>query len=121
MAIKKVLVVDDSAPDLLNLQKIISDAGYLVTTATSGQEAIKKARAESPDIIFMDIVMDRMDGYQACRELTQDDKTKGIPVVFVTSKTQKADRVWAEMQGGKAFISKPYTRDQILEQISRLP
>lgn len=119
MAIKKVLVVDDSPPDLLNLQKIVSDAGYLVMTATSGQEAISKARSEVPDLIFMDIVMDRMDGYQACRQLTQDDKTKNIPVVFVTSKNQKADRMWAEMQGGKALISKPYTRDQILEQINR--
>lgn len=119
MAIKKVLVVDDSTPDLMNLQKIISDAGYLVMTATSGHEAIKKAQVEAPDIIFMDIVMDRMDGYQACRELTQNDKTKDIPVVFVTSKNQKADRMWAEMQGGKALITKPYTSDQILEQINR--
>ena len=119
MAIKKVLVVDDSTTDLVNLQKIISDAGYLVMTATSGQEAIKKAQAESPDIIFMDIVMDRMDGYQACRELNQSTKTRDIPVVFVTSKNQKADRMWAEMQGGKALVSKPYTADQILEQISR--
>jgi twitching motility two-component system response regulator PilH len=67
----------------------------------------------------MDIVMDRMDGYQACRELNQSTKTKDIPVVFVTSKNQKADRMWAEMQGGKALVSKPYTADQILEQISR--
>jgi twitching motility two-component system response regulator PilH len=119
MAIKKVLVVDDSTADLVNLQKIISDAGYLVMTATSGQEAIKKAQTESPDIIFMDIVMDRMDGYQACRELNQGTKTRDIPVVFVTSKNQKADRMWAEMQGGKALVSKPYTADQILEQISR--
>ena len=119
MAIKKVLVVDDSTPDLMNLQKIISDAGYLVMTATSGHEAIKKAQAETPDLIFMDIVMERMDGYQACRELTQDDKTKDIPVVFVTSKNQKADRIWAEMQGGRALITKPYTADQILEQIHR--
>ena len=96
------------------LYEVITDAGYLVMTATSGQEAIKKAQAESPDIIFMDIVMDRMDGYQACRELNQSTKTRDIPVVFVTSKNQKADRMWAEMQGGKALVSKPYTADQIL-------
>lgn len=119
MAIKKILVVDDSTPELLNLQKIISEAGYLVVTATSGRESIDKAKAESPDLIFMDIVMDAMDGYQACRELTQDEKTKDIPVVFVTSKNQKADRMWAELQGGKALITKPYTPDQILDQISR--
>jgi twitching motility two-component system response regulator PilH len=118
MALKKVLVVDDSTADLVNLQEIIADAGYLVMTATSGHEAIKKPLAESPDIIFMDIVMDSMDGYQACRELNQSTKTKDIPVAFVISKNQKADCMCAEMQGGKALVSKPYTADQILEQIS---
>ena len=119
MAIKKVLVVDDVPVDLMQLQKIITDAGYLVITATSGQEAIDKANAESPDMIFMDVLMDKVDGFMACREINQGEATSRIPVVFVTSKNQKADRIWAEMQGGNAMISKPYTPAQILEQIGR--
>lgn len=118
MPIEKILVVDDSTVDRMNIQNIISDAGYQVVAASSGQEAIEKATAEKPDLIFMDVVMQQMDGYQACREITHNESTKDIPIVFVTSKGQKADRMWAEMQGGKALVQKPYTPDQIIEQIN---
>ncbi len=118
MSINKVLLVDDSPIDLANIRSIVSDAGYSVITATTGDEAVKIARNESPDLIFMDIVMEGADGYDACREITQNENTRGIPVIFVSSKNQKADRVWAELQGGKAFITKPYTPDQILEHIT---
>ncbi|HEY9050002.1 MAG TPA: response regulator [Gammaproteobacteria bacterium] len=118
MTINKVLLVDDSPTDLANIRTIVSDAGYSVLTATSGNEAVALAKAERPDLIFMDIVMEGADGYDACREITQNSATKNIPVVFVTSKNQKADRVWAELQGGKAFITKPYTPEQILDQIT---
>jgi twitching motility two-component system response regulator PilH len=118
MAIQKILVVDDSQVDLLNLKNIVTDAGYEAVTASSGQEAIDKSAAEMPDLIFMDVVMQQMDGYQACREITHNEKTKNIPIVFVTSKGQKADRMWAEMQGGKSLVQKPYTLAQIIEQIN---
>ena len=99
MAINKILVVDDSTVDLLNLKNIVTDAGYEAITASSGQEAIDKTAVEMPDLIFMDVVMQQMDGYQACREISHNDKTKHIPIVFVTSKGQKADRMWAEIKG----------------------
>ncbi len=118
MPINKVLVVDDSNVDRMNIQNIITDAGYNVIAASSGQEAIEKAIAEKPDLIFMDVVMQSMDGYQACREISHNDATKHIPIVFVTSKGQKADRMWAEMQGGKGLVQKPYTPDQIVQQIN---
>ena len=117
MAINKVLVVDDSATDLVYLKKIVDDAGCVVITATNGKEALEKAIAEKPDIIFMDIIMPEMDGYEACRALHSTPETKDIPVVFVTSKGQKADRVWAMMQGGKDLVAKPYTADEILARI----
>lgn len=120
MTINKVLLVDDSPTDLANIRTIVADAGYSVLTASSGNEAVELARNEMPDLIFMDIVMEGADGYDACREITQNGETKNIPVIFVTSKNQKADRVWAELQGGKAFITKPYTPDQILDQITGL-
>lgn len=117
MAIRKVLIVDDSVTDLSNLEKIISDTEREVITAANGSDAIAKAKSDKPDIIFMDIVMDKMDGYEATRTLTNDSATKAIPIIFVSSKRQKADRVWAKMQGGKDLVSKPYTREQILDQL----
>ena len=117
MAVNKVLVVDDSPTDLANIKGIVSDAGCTVYTACTGAEAIEKAKTERPELIFLDIIMPDMDGYEACRKLTNDADTKHIPVVFVTSKGQKADRVWAMMQGGKDMVSKPFTADDIVAQI----
>ena len=117
MTVKKVLVCDDSVTDLTNIKNIVEGAGYLTVAASSAAEALKRAKSESPDLIFLDIIMPEMDGYEACRKLRDDPATKDIPVIFVTSKSQKADRVWAQMQGARDFISKPYTADQIIEKL----
>jgi twitching motility two-component system response regulator PilH len=114
---KKVLVVDDAPVDAQNLQRIFSDAGWVVISASSGAEAVTKAKAEVPDLIMMDVNMPGLDGFSATRQLMQDPTTKGIPVVFVTSKDQKADRVFAQMLGAKGYVTKPYTPDQILSSI----
>ena len=114
---KKALVVDDSAVDSQNLQKILIEAGWLVVTAASGAEAVAKAKSELPALILMDVNMPGLDGFSATRQLAQDPTTKGIPVVFVTGKDQKADRMFAQMLGAKAFVTKPYTPEQILSQL----
>jgi len=117
MSNKKVLVVDDASVDLLNLTNVVAKANLSVVTATSGKEAISKAKQEKPDLIFMDIVMDDMDGYSACRAIHKDPETVDIPVIFVSTKNHKVDQIWAKKQGGKALVSKPYTEDQIMEHI----
>jgi twitching motility two-component system response regulator PilH len=119
MALRKVLCVDDVKADLMNLEKIVSAAGALVITAINGKEAVAKAKSESPDMIFLDVNMPEMDGFAATRELKKDAATKGIPVILVTSKNQKADKLWAQMQGAAGFVSKPYTAEQILEYLQR--
>jgi twitching motility two-component system response regulator PilH len=114
---KKVLVVDDAPVDSQNLQRIFADAGWVVIAAANGQEAIAKAKSEVPDLIMMDVNMPGLDGFSATRQLMQDPSTKGIPVVFVTAKDQKADRVFAQMLGAKGFVTKPYTADDILSNV----
>ncbi len=120
MSINKILVVDDSKVDLANIEKIVSEVASTVITATDGAEAVEKAKTEKPDLIFLDVVMQPMDGYQACREIRNNDSTKNIPIVFVTGKGEKADRMWAKMQGGEGFVQKPFTSEEILEQINKL-
>ncbi len=117
MALNKVLIVDDSPADLMNLQNIVEGEGVRTVTASSGKEAVEKAKNESPDLIFMDIIMDNMDGYSACREIKAEASTKDIPVVFVTSKHQKADIMWAKKQGGRALVAKPYTESDIVAEM----
>lgn len=118
MAIQKILICDDSQTDLMNLKNALKDTQCVVLTASDGKEAIRKAKTEKPDIIFMDIVMPGMDGYEACRTLRDHPETKDIPVIFVSSKHQRADRVWAQMQGGKNLIAKPYAAAEITAVLS---
>ena len=120
MTISKILIVDDSQTDLLNLKDIVNATGCQVISASSGAEAVTKAKAEQPDLIFMDIVMGEVNGYDACRAIKEDPETNNIPIVFVSSKNQKADHLWAKRQGGEALVGKPYTKDQIVKQINRL-
>ena len=114
-----VLVVDDSRPDLEKLKSIVANEGHQVITAISGDEAIKKAASIRPDLIFMDVIMQNKDGFEACREIIANEHTKNIPIVFVTGKCQKADQVWAELQGGKALIGKPFTSEQIITEMNK--
>lgn len=118
MSVNKILIVDDSPVDLAHLKGILEDAGYQAVTATNGQDAQAKAKSCRPDLILMDVVMDGVDGFEACRNITKDSATANIPVLFVTSKNQRADKVWGELQGGKGMISKPYTPDQIIAAIA---
>jgi len=115
----KILIVDDSKPDLESLKAIVINAGHEVVTAISGQEAIDKAISIRPDLIFMDVIMNDKDGFEACREIISNKITKNIPVIFVTGKCQKADRIWAELQGGKALVGKPFTPDQIITEMGK--
>lgn len=120
MAINKALVVDDSPTELSNIAEIVAATGCTVLRAANGKEAVELATREKPDIIFMDIIMPEMDGYEATRRLSNDSATRDIPIVFISSKSQKADKLWGQMQGGKGYITKPFTPDQIIDQIKAL-
>jgi len=118
MAMNKILIVDDSSTHLSALREAVSGSGAKILATQSGVEAVSIAKSEKPDLIFMDIIMDDMDGYNACREIVRDTKTKDIPIIFVTTKNQRADQMWAEKQGARKLISKPFTKEQIVEQIN---
>jgi len=120
MNARRVLVVDDAGSDLTSLEKIIAHAGYVVLTATSGEQAVETAKAEKPDVILIDVNRKTVDGFEATRILQSTAATKDIPVIFVTAKHQAADRVWARMLGAKDFLTKPYTAQQVLAQLRAL-
>ncbi len=115
----EALVVDDVATERARMLGILQTAGWRVRTAMSGVQALESARLDPPDIIFMDIVMPGMDGFEACRRLADDPRTRSIPVIFVSSKAQRADQVWARMQGGREVLAKPYTAEHLLSAIER--
>jgi twitching motility two-component system response regulator PilH len=117
---KKVLAVDDNATDLKNLEQILRGAGYVVITAKSGKEAVEKAKSEHPDAVLLDVMMPEMNGFQACRTITGDAETKDIPVILVSSKGEKTDKVWGAEQGARGYITKPFTADQLLNELRAL-
>ncbi|NOU01643.1 MAG: response regulator [Gallionella sp.] len=119
MTVRKVLCVDDSASDLGILQNILMAANIDVLLAKHGREAIQYAKAERPDLIFLDIIMPDMDGYAVIRELQKAPATKIIPVIFVSGKAQKADQIWATLQGGKGFIAKPVSEAAVLAALNK--
>jgi twitching motility two-component system response regulator PilH len=114
---KRVLVVDDSEVDRTHLERILSEAGAMVTTASSGQEALTKARESKPDLMTLDVNMPGLDGFSTARQLAADPATRGIGIIFVTSKDQKADRVFAQMLGAKGFVTKPYSAADIVSKL----
>lgn len=120
MAIRKVLIVDDSATELKRLEQIVSDAGYTVITASSGKEALERAEREQPDAVLLDIIMNDMNGFQVCRAISSGEATRNIPVVLVSSKREKIDQAWGEEQGARGYVTKPYTTEEILSQLRAL-
>ncbi len=115
---RTILVVDDNQADRTRLEKLLSGAGYLVSSAENGVQALESAKNNMPDVIFLDVNMPGMDGFAVTRELRENAKTKDIPVVLVTAKDQKSDKAWGQMLGAKGYITKPYTDDQVLTQAS---
>jgi len=120
MSVRKVLVVDDSATDLKKLEQIVAAAGYTVTTASSGKEALERIKNDRPDVVLLDIIMNDMNGFQVCRAINADAATRNIPVVLVSSKKEKSDQVWGVEQGARAYVTKPFTSEQILHQLRAL-
>jgi len=115
---KKVLVVDDSPTDRMNLENILNKAGFQVSTAESGAVALEWVKTNVPDCILLDIIMPDVDGYRTCRALKKSDATKHVPVIFVSSKKEAADRMWAERQGCNGYIVKPAGEAEVLSQMN---
>jgi twitching motility two-component system response regulator PilH len=120
MAIKNVLVVDDSPTDSHLLSEMLKKHGYTVSTATSGEEGIAKAKSDKPDLILMDIVMPGMSGFEATRAITRDPDTAGIPVIICSTKGQETDRAWGMRQGAKDYLVKPVNEKSLMEKLKDL-
>jgi twitching motility two-component system response regulator PilH len=117
---RTLLIVDDNANDLSRLEKILSAAGYQVSTAKDGSDALASVKRSKPDAVLMDVNMPGMDGFAATRALKGDAATKDIPVVLVTAKDQKADKAWGQMLGAKGYVTKPYTDEQVLSAVKAI-
>ncbi len=113
----RVLIVDDSPTETHVLKTMLEKHGHQVMVAATGEEGIRLAQEQTPDVILMDIVMPGVNGFQATRKLSKDPATSGIPIVIISTKDQDTDRIWAKRQGAKDYIAKPVTESVLLEKI----
>jgi DNA-binding response OmpR family regulator len=116
----RVLVVDDEADLIRILQFGLQAIGYQVETASDGQEALKKARETKPDIILLDLMLPKLDGYKVCRLLKFDERYKNIPIIILSARTQEGDQLLAMEMGANRFVTKPYDFSEVLSHIEAL-
>lgn len=120
MTKKKALIVDDSKTSLLVESSILRRSNYDIVTAADGDEAIEKAIALLPDIIVMDVVMPRVDGFSACRKLREDPRTSGIPIILVTTRGEEEHVTTGYMSGCSDYVTKPVDSLELLEKVRNL-
>ena len=116
---KKILIADDEPNTRLLVGRILSQ-DYIVIAASDGEEAIALARRQKPDLILMDIMMPKMDGYAACSVLKADPATKAIPVVMLTGVGHGLNKKLGQKIGADGYITKPFSTKELLNTIAEL-
>jgi DNA-binding response OmpR family regulator len=116
---KKILVIDDE-PELSKAIAIrLKASGYDVITAQDGVEGLEKAKSSKPDLIVLDILMPKMDGYEVCRLLKFDEKYKSIPIIMLTAKAQDIDRAIGKKVGADDYLTKPFETQDLIGKIKK--
>ena len=117
---KKILAVDDERHIVRLVQVNLERAGYQVLTAFDGKEAMKKVEADKPDLIVLDVMMPRMDGFEVLKRLQANPDTRGIPVIMLTAKAQDADVFRGWSSGVSAYLTKPFNPLELVTFVRRI-
>jgi twitching motility two-component system response regulator PilH len=116
---KKVLIVDDSPAEVKLMQSLLEKEGYWPVGLNDPRRVEEAIAHERPSVILLDIVMPDRNGYQVCRDLKGNAEFNSIPVIMVTSKGSASDKFWGEQQGADGYVTKPFTRDELLRAVRR--
>jgi DNA-binding response OmpR family regulator len=117
--LKKVLIVDDSPAQVKLMQGFLEHEGYQPVGLNDPRRVEETISSVRPSVILLDVVMPERNGFQVCRELKSSSEFQGIPVILVTSKDSSSDKYWGEQQGADAYVTKPFTKDELLRAIRR--
>ena len=113
----KVLVIDDSNTIRRSAEIFLKQGGYQVLLAEDGFDALSKVNDHAPDLIFCDILMPRLDGYQTCAIIKRNHKFAGVPIIMLSSKDGLFDKARGRMVGSEDYLTKPFTKDQLLQTV----
>ena len=114
---QKILIIDDEKDIVETLQFTLEVEGYQCQTAFDGEEGLRLAKEISPDLIILDVMMPKMNGYKICRLLKYDNAYKNIPIIMLTARSQAEDKSIGEETGANEYLTKPFELDEVLEKV----
>jgi len=114
---KRILIVDDEKDIVESVQFSLEFEGFECLVAYDGEEALLKAKSENPDLILLDIMLPKINGYQVCRLLKSDEKYKHIPIIMLTAKAQESDKFWGMETGADDYMTKPFELEKLIQKI----
>ncbi len=117
---EKILVVDDEPFILRSLTFVLRTQGHEVFEAKNGEEAIALVHEEKPDLVFLDVMMPLMNGYQVCEQIKRDPELKGVYVIMLTAKGQESDRVKGLAVGADEYMTKPFSPSKIIQRVKEI-
>jgi two-component system, OmpR family, alkaline phosphatase synthesis response regulator PhoP len=117
---QRILVVDDEEDISFSLARRLSSEGFEVICAEDGAEGLRRAQTESPNLIVLDLMLPKMDGYKVCRLLKFDERYKRIPIIMLTARSQDEDAALGREMGADAYMTKPFDSGELLQKIQEL-
>ena len=117
---KTIFIADDESGLVSTLKSRLEFEGFKVATAPDGKAALERIPEEMPDLLFLDIMMPAVNGYQVCRELKGNPDTSSIPILMLTAKSQESDKFWGKEAGADAYVTKPFDMDELIGEIRGL-
>lgn len=114
---KKILIVDDEEDLVETVRFPLEMEGYHVLVSHNGEEALDQARIENPDLILLDLMLPKVDGYEVCHRLKSDDRYKHIPILMLTAKSQEKDMMRGMETGANEYITKPFDIRDLLKKV----
>jgi len=118
---EKILIVDDDREMVELIELFLSNAGFLTISAFSGEEALEKTFQEKPDLILLDIMMPKIDGWEVLRRIKNDPDVQNTPVAFITARTQNIDKmIGLSVMKAAGYITKPFSKQELLTEVKRI-
>jgi DNA-binding response OmpR family regulator len=115
----KILIADDSLAELQLFSQTLQATGHTIVTVMDGEAAEAKVKSEKIDLIILDVIMPKKNGFQVCRDVKSNEQYKNIPVIMVTSKDQESDKFWGMKQGADEYLIKPFKPEDLLKAVKK--
>lgn len=115
----KILIADDSLAELQLFQATLQSMGHTIVTVMDGEAAEERVKSDKIDLIILDVIMPKKNGFQVCRDIKSNEQYKHIPVIMVTSKDQESDKFWGMKQGADEYLTKPFKPEDLVKAVKK--